>query len=425
MRLLHDTPGSDAVGVPVPQLTVRTGATTRRRYDPLRPDIVADPYPAYARLREESPVYWDRRFGWIVSRYTDVAAAVRDPHLSAQRPLPEDPTPPHLHRIADKVRDVRQHQSKWLLCSDPPQHTRLRNIVGAAFGGSLVEQIRARIQHLVDEQLDIVEQRGTLDVVADLAYPLPATIIAELLGVPVTDREMFKAWSDDIAQASTWMVPTLERAHAGQQALVSYFQALIAQRRRAPGDDLLSALIRDEQGSQLSEEELVATCVFLLFAGHETTTNLIGNAVLAVLRNPLQRQRVQAQPALIGSAIEELLRYDSPVQAAFRRATVDFELRGQHIRPGDHLLLLLGAANRDPEQFEDPDTLDLGRRDNRHVAFSLGPHYCLGAALARLEGQIALRTLLERFPHMQLGTDRLVWQPNVLFRGLASLPVAI
>jgi len=423
MKILQGTPGSGAVGVAVPSRSLPERG--RARYEPLNVDVIGDPYPSYERLRVESPVHWDRRFGWIISRYADVAAAVRDPRLSAQRPLPGDPIPPHLQRIADKVRDVRELQSRWLLCSDPPQHTRLRSVVGAAFGMRLVGRIRARIQSVVDDLLDAAAQRETLDVIADLAYPLPASIIAELLGVPVADQEMFKVWSDDIAEASTWLAPTLERAHASQQAMVIYLQDLVAQRRRAPRDDLLSALMRDEQGSQLSEQELLATCVFLLFAGHETTTNLIGNAVLAVLRHPRQRQRLQADPGLIGSAIEELLRYDSPVQAAFRRATDDFELGGQHIRQGDHLLLLLGAANRDPEQFPNPDQLDLGRRDNRHVAFGLGPHFCLGAAIARLEGQIALQTLFTRFPNTQLGTGRLTWRPNVLFRGLESLPVVI
>ncbi len=230
---------------------------------------------------------------------------------------------------------------------------------------------------------------------------------------------------DDVAEASTLAVPALERAHHGQQALLSYFQDLIAQRRHSLGDDLLSALLSDAQGSQLSEEELLATCVFVLFAGHETTTNLIGNAVLAVLRHPRERLRLESDPALIGSAIEELLRYDSPVQAAFRRALVDFELRDQRIRQGDHVLLLLGAANRDPDQFDEPDTLDLGRRDNRHVAFSLGPHFCLGAAIARLEGQIAVQTLFKRFPAMHLATGPLSWRPNVLFRGLESLAVRL
>lgn len=424
--------GATIAAVPSPMAdggVLQTGAPmqrsemTRGRYNPLRPDMVANPYPSYARLRAESPVFWDRRFGWIVSRYEDVAAALRDPRLSAQRPLPDDPIPPHLRCIADKVRDVRQLQSRWLLCTDPPDHTRLRTIVGGAFGTRLVERIRARIQHLVDGLLDAAKERGSLDVIADLAYPLPATVIAEMLGIPVADREMFKAWSDDIADASTWMVATLERASDSQHALTAYFDDLIAQRRCGLRDDVLSDLMADAQGSQLSHDELLATCVFLLFAGHETTTHLIGNAILAVLQNPGQRRRLAADPALIGSAIEELLRYDSPVQAAFRRATIDLELRGQDIRAGEHVLLLLGAANRDPAQFDDADTLDFGRRNNRHVAFGLGPHFCLGAGLARLEGQIALQTLLARFPRVQLDTDRLEWRPNVLFRGLKSLPV--
>ena len=387
------------------------------RYNPLRRELLADPYPSYTRLRVEKPVYWDRRFGWVVSRYADVVRAVRDPRLSTQRPTAEDPIPVHLQGIADEVREIRQMQSRWLVCSDPPQHTRLRNAVGAVFCPPMVERMRTRIQRVVDELLDAVQNADQMDVIGALAYPLPSTIIAELLGVPIADREVFRRWADDIAAGSTWTVPILLRAHASQQALVAYLSALVAVRRETPRDDLLSSLIAAADDGLLSEEEVLATCVLLLYVGHETTTNLIGNGTLALLNDHDQRLRLQSEPALIQSAVEELLRYDSPVQAAFRRAIVDFELGGQSVRQGDHLLLLLGAANRDPEQFVEPDRLNLGRPENRHVSFGLGPHYCIGASLARLEGQIAIETLFRRFPNLRLAPCQLAWRPNVLVSG--------
>lgn len=407
------------------QTLPRTGDRAGRmvRYDPLRKDLLADPYPAYARLRLERPVYWDRRFGWVVSRYADVVSGVRDPRLSVQRPTAEDPIPVHLQGIAAEVREIRQMQSRWLVCSDPPQHTRLRNAVAAVFCPPMIEQMRQRIQQVVDELLDAVQPADEIDVIGALAYPLPSIIVAELLGVPIEDRNVFRRWADDIAAGSTWTVPILLRAHASQQALVAYLTALVAERRQTPRDDLLTSLVAAADDGLLSEEEVLATCVLLLYVGHETTTNLIGNGTLALLHHPAQRMRLQAEPALIQSAVEELLRYDSPVQAAFRRASVDFELGGESIRQGDHVLLLLGAANRDVEQFAEPDSLDLGRRENRHVSFGLGPHYCIGATLARLEGQIAIATLFRRFPNLRLGPGQLVWRPNVLFRGLEALPV--
>jgi cytochrome P450 len=276
--------------------------------------------------------------------------------------------------------------------------------------------------------LDAAADAHEIDLVAALAYPLPATIIADLLGVPIGDRIVFKQWSDDIAAGSTWSASCLHRAHASQVALVDYLTSLVAARPHTADNDerdVLSILLNAQRRGELSHDELMATCVLLLFAGHETTTNLIGNAVLALLRHPRELARLRAEPSLTPSAVEELLRYDSPVQAAFRKALVDVEIRDVTIRRGDHLLLLLGAANRDPRHFDDPERLDLGRRPNRHLAFSSGPHYCLGAVLARLEAEIALETLLRRFPTLQLGGAALTWTPNVLFRGLSSLPVVL
>lgn len=393
-------------------------------YHPLHLAVLADPYPSYHRLRAESPVLRDRRFGWVLTRYDDVAAILRDPRASARRPLPDEPIPAQLRPLAREVREIRHLQSSWLLCTDPPRHTRLRALVQAAFTPRVVDAMRRRVQQVVDELLGAVQSAGRMDVIADLAYPLPATIIADLLGVPPADRDAFKGWSDAIAAGFTVTVAATREAYDGQVALTAYMRRLIDRRRAEPADDLLGAVIRAEaDGTALSEEELLATCAMLLFAGHETTTHLIGNGVLALLRHPEQLERLRAEPALIGRAVEELLRYDGPAQVTFRRAAADVDIGGTRVEPGDHLYLLLGAANRDPDQFPHPDELDLGRQDNRHLGFAHGPHYCLGAALARLEAQAAVGTLLDRFRGLRLATEKPAWRRNHVLRGLTALPV--
>lgn len=399
-------------------------ATTQPRFHPLRADVLVDPYPTYARLREEAPVLWDRRFGWVVFGYEDVAASLKDPRLSARRPGPDDPIPRLLQPIASEVRELRYRQGQWLLCTDAPDHTRLRTLLGAAFSPRMVQRMRLRIQDIVNGLLDRAHGAREFDLIADFAYPLPATIIAELLGVPTADLDLFKSWSDDLAGSFTWAPDTMRRAHAAIEELTAYVGGLVARQRQAPGDTLLGALLQAQtEGAGLGDEELVAQGVMLLFAAHETITGLIGNATLALLRHPDQLARLRTKPPLIESAVEELLRFDSPTQATFRSVAADVELRGQHLRQGEPVLLMLGSANRDPVQFVEPDALDLGRRDNRHLAFSHGPHFCLGAALARLEGRVALATLVRRFPNLRLLETELRWRPNVFLRGLESLLV--
>jgi cytochrome P450 len=390
--------------------------------------VLANPYPSYRHLRDEAPVLWDRRFGWLIFRYDDVAACARDPRLSARRPSPDDAIPRVLQPIADEVREVRALQGQWLLCADPPRHTILRTVLGPSFSGRAVERMRPRIQLLVDGMLDRADAAGGIDVIRDLAYPLPATVIAELLGVPTDDLDLFKQWSDDLAGSFTWAPDTMHRAYAALRSLTNYVAALVARRRPSTndGDSVLDALWRARaDGSVASVDELVAQCVMLLFAGHETTTNLIGNGILALLDHPDQLERLQSHPGPVESAIEELLRFDSPTQATYRSVVKDFDLRGQRLRRGDHVLLMLGSANRDPAQFQDPDSLDLARRDNRHLAFSQGPHFCLGAVLGRLEGQIAIGTLVRRFPNLRLAATELSWRANVFLRGLEALPVTL
>jgi cytochrome P450 len=318
-------------------------------------------------------------------------------------------------------------QAQTMLTSDPPQHTRLRGLVNKAFTARRLESLRPHIQEIVDELLDAMKGKRELDVIWDLGYPLPVIVIAELLGVPPDHREQFKHWSDGIVGSlgSAFAAPDVQqRAMDSATALVGYFQGVIAERRRAPKDDLISALIAaEEQGQVLSEEELLATLVLLLVAGNETTTNLIGNGTLALLRHPDQLARLRSDPSIAETAVEELLRYDSPVQATGRVATEDIEVGGTVVKEGQVAFLLLGAANRDPAVFPEPDRLDLTRQDNRHVAFGYGIHFCLGAPLARIEAQVALPSLLARFPGLRLATGELEWGGNLILRGLKRLPV--
>jgi cytochrome P450 len=319
------------------------------------------------------------------------------------------------------------HQG-MMLFSDPPKHTRLRGLVNKAFTPRVVEGLRERIRAVVDGLLDEVDPAGRMDVIADLAAPLPVIVIAELLGVRAEDRVQLKHWSDAFAafiggQAGIENVP--EWANEGIVALREYFGEEVARRRVEPGDDLISALLAaEERGDVLSENELFATCILVLIAGHETTTNLIGNGLLALLRHPEQRRLLQDDPALARSAIEELLRYDSPVQLTSRLALAPLELGGKQIDEGRFVDVWLGPANRDPAQFPDPDRLDLRRADNRHVAFGYGPHFCVGAPLARLEGQIAISAILDRVPAIRLVDEPLEYQQSTVFRALKRLPVA-
>jgi cytochrome P450 len=317
-----------------------------------------------------------------------------------------------------------------MLNADPPRHTRLRLLVNKAFTPKTVEELTPFIRSFVDKAFDAAQARGRMELMADLAFPLPATVIAEMLGVPPQDRDRFKQWSDDVT-AALGNVPSnsspelLRKSVEGMRALQAYFRDIIAQRRVEPRDDLISGLIKaKEEGDRLSDQELLANCVLLLNAGHETTTNLIGNGTYALLRHPDQLKRLRDDPTLIPIAVEEMLRYDSPVQFTSRILTADMELCGKVLRAGQLVLLVLGAANRDPAQFPDPDKLDVGRQGNKHVAFGLGSHFCLGAPLARLEGRLVFETLLRRAPGLHLDGPPPRYRQNFNLRGLESLPIS-
>jgi cytochrome P450 len=384
-----------------------------------------DPYPGYAWLRAHDPVHWDApRQCWLVTRYADVLAGLRDPRLSSARSWDAVVVP---RPLRETVRGVQRAYATQLLFRDAPEHTRLRRALATAFTPRVVAGMVPLIQRLVDQLLDAVAARGQMDVIADLAYPLPTSVIASLLGLPPQDMPRLKAWSTDMGTTYAQDISRplrLARAYRGVADLLAYMADAVAQCRRTPRDDLMQTLVTVADTQQgLTAEEVVANCAFLLFTGHETTTNLIGNGLLALLRHPDQVQRLRADPTLIDSAVEELLRYDSPVQAAGRIATTDMQIGDRCIRAGQYVALSLGAANRDPAQFAAPDRLDLARRENRHLAFGFGMHYCLGAALGRLEGQIAIRSVLSRWPRLRLATDQLVWHDNPGLRGLQALPV--
>lgn len=392
-------------------------------FNPLSPAFHADPYPFYRHLRETDPVHLSALGLWILTRYEDCVTSLRDPRfgrdgfeaiLSAQ--------------YGEESETGRLPRS--MLFRDPPDHTRLRSLVNRAFTPRVIEGMRGQIQAVVDRLLDHAEAQGRIDVIADLAYPLPVTVICDMLGVPVGDHEQIKEWSSDIIRSLDAIgVPSdpsiVERGRIGRRGIADYFRALLPERRRRPRADLLSALIAaEEQGDRLTEGELLATCVLLFIAGHETTVNLIGNGTLALLKHPEQLRRLREDPALIGSAIEELLRYDGPVQRTARIPSEDITIGGRTIPKGEMVMPFLGAANRDPAQFPDPDRLDITRADNRHIAFGMGIHFCLGAPLARMEGQIAINTLLRRLPKLALAGQRPEHRQSLTLRGLVSLPVA-
>jgi hypothetical protein len=391
-------------------------AATELLFNPLLAEFHANPYPFYHRLRREDPVHHSTLGPWVLTRYDDVELVLRDSRFGRAGFTPfldtdEGRLPPSM------------------LFRDPPDHTRLRSLVSRAFTPRVIEAMRAHIQEIVDRLLERVRAAGAMDLIADLAYPLPVTVICEMLGVPVEDQARIQQWSTDVARSLDAIGMTAdpqvaERGRIGRRALADYFRALLPERRRHPREDLLSSLITaEERGDRLTEGELLTTCILLFVAGHETTVNLIGNGVLALLRHPDQLARLRENPGLITSAVEELLRYDSPVQRTGRIPTADVEIDGRTIPKGSMVVAAIGGANRDPAHFPEPDRLDLGRPDNRHLAFGFGIHFCLGAALARVEGQVAIGTLLDRLPGLALATDTPEWRESSVLRGLKALPV--
>ncbi len=395
------------------------------------PAFYQDPYPTYAALRESAPVFWYEPWGqWLISRYEDIAYVLRRPDVFSsvgweQRVLGQlEPA------ILGQIPAIRHHYDTAVLVnSDPPDHARLRRAVGRSFTPRTLESMRTIVEGYVDELLDEAAQTSVMDLVAGFAYPLPALVIAGLLGVPSADRHLFTEWSADVVAFTGSYFPAdrAPRAEASMRVFQSYLQEMIKERRRRPRNDLMSELAAaTDEASALSDEEIVATAVTLLFAGHETTANLIANGMLALFRNPDQLRRFASDPGHAPAAIEELLRFDSPVHRTRRVAKQDVELGGQLIRAGQPLSNLIGAGNRDPRRFAEPDRLDLDRADVGHLSFGHGIHFCVGAGLSRLEAPIAFNGLLRRFPDIAPAwTEPPRWKENLAFHGLETLPVRL
>jgi cytochrome P450 len=407
-------------------------ATEARKYDLYSDDFYADAYATFAQMREHDPVFSQPGLDgetpiWWVTRYEDAEAVlldderfVRDPRLA----LPPEQMAEFQASLPDAIAFVDSH----MLNRDGDDHRRLRKLVSKAFTPRMIEGLRPRIQEIADALLDPVVPGGEMELVSAYAFPLPITVIAELLGVPPADRDQFREWSDAFVRP-TLDAAEMQRFVVSMEEFAAYLHELFEARRREPGEDLVSALVAVEDGGDtLSEQELSSMIALLIVAGHETTVSLIGNATLALLAHPGQRAVFGTDPSLLPRAVDELIRYDGPVERTLNRwAAVDVELRGQKIRRGESVIVILGAADRDPERFEAPDTLDLAaQRGSRHLGFGRGSHFCLGAPLARLEAEIALETLLRRLPGLRLAVSReeLRWRPVPLFRSLVSLPVA-
>jgi cytochrome P450 len=391
-------------------------------WDPVDPAFRADPYPAYRALLEEQPLYRSPYGPLVVSRYEDCMTILRSPHTSNDwRKSP---------RWVPAFEDAQQDATPSFLFLDPPDHTRLRGLVSRAFTARRVEALRPLAQRIADEAFDRAERTGGMEVVSELAFPLPVMVICEMLGVPAEDVDEFAEWSAAMTRgidpSFTWPPGLLERFRELRERAMAYFDELIARRRHDPGDDLLSGLLEaEEQGDRLTESELFSTLNLLLIAGHETTVNLIPNGVLAFARYPDQFARVRDDPALVRGAVEEVLRFDPPVHIMGRLPTGDIELSCGTVPAFDELIMLPAAAGRDPGQFKGPDIFDVTRTDNRHLGFGFGIHHCIGAPLARLEAEVALGTLARRFKTVEVVQDPPVYKENITLRGLASLEVKL
>lgn len=392
-------------------------------YRLLDPAVLADPYPLYRRLREEDPVHWDPFLHtWVVTRYADVITVLLT--FSADR----TPSPAQMTSMGlGSIEPIAQVMVKQMLFMDAPAHTRLRKLCSMAFTPRRVDAMVSQIQNIADGLIDSVAASGRMDVIADFASPFPAIVTAGLLGVPVGDHQQLKAWSADFAEMLGNFQHNPDRVGRVLRTvedMTAYFRDAIREQRRKPRDGLIRSLMDAEvEGQRLTEEEVIANTIVTMVGGQETTTNLIGNGLLTLLRQPERLAELRDDPSIIEPAVEELLRYESPSQHTARIAHEDVVMGGKHIRKGDAVMAVMAAGNRDPDRFPDPDRLDLSRQDNRHLAFGWAAHFCFGAPLARMEGQIAFSTLLRRLPDLALAADRVGWRENLGLRGLNALPV--
>jgi pimeloyl-[acyl-carrier protein] synthase len=413
MNAIASSPGADRAGFAL------------SLYHLLDPEVLANPYPLYNRLRTEAPVHWDPFLhAWVVTRYVDVVRVLHD--FSADR----TPTPEQLQRInLSALTPIAAVMVKQMLFLDAPAHTRLRSLASSAFTPARVRVLRSHIQQIADTLIDaaMAAQGRQMDIIAEFAEPLPAIVTAEMLGVPISDHRQLKDWTAVFAemlgnfQHNPDHVPKVLRA---LEEMLEYFRDRVRELRAHPSEGLINSLLTAEiNGDRLTEEEVIANSIVTMVGGQETTTNLIGNGLLTLLRHPTEMQRLRDDPELVPSAVEELLRYESPSQHTARMAPCDVELGGRKIKKRQAVIAVMGAGNRDPERFPDPDRLDLGRTDNRHLAFGWAAHFCFGAALARIEGQVSFETILRRMPNLSLPQVPLRWRTNLGLRGLLALPV--
>jgi cytochrome P450 len=400
-----------------------SGDSALSLYHLLDPEVLANPYPLFRRLRTEDPVHWDPFLHtWVVTSYAEVQEVLHT--FSADRT--HQPEKLRAMGLSDMT-PIANLMVKLMLFMDPPSHTRLRSLAAYAFGPARVAVLRTHIREIVGRLLDAVERHGQMDIIADLAEPLPAIVTAEMLGVPVEDKDRLKAWSKDFAE----MLGNFQHNPEGAPRMLrtvdemtAYFHEAIRRQRDNPRVGLVQSLMTAEvDGDKLSEEEVVASCIVTMVGGLETTTNLIGNGVLTLLRNPEEMKRLREDLSLIPSAVEEMLRYESPSQHTGRLAPEDRELGGKLIRKKQAVMAVMAAANRDPERFPEPDRFDVMRKDNRHLAFGYAAHFCFGAALARVEGQEALEAIVRRLPNLHAEPGPLVWRNNLGLRGLVAFPV--
>jgi cytochrome P450 len=398
-------------------------------YDLLSAAVLDDPYPTYHEIRSREPVYWSALFGgsWLLTRYADIVPALRDRRLSARRGVAS------LVGMSDEVKakfaPFESFYTTSMLTQDPPKHTRIRGLVQKAFTPKSLEELRPLVHKVVLDLIEPFRQERRMDLIYDFAYPLPAIVIAEMMGLPWEDRDRLKEWADNLALFVGGAMNPLEMAAAGQQSMLDmaeYFRFWIARRHEEPGDDLISRLLASTQdGERLTDDEVWSQCLLLLTAGHQTTRDLIGNGFWALMHEPEQLQQYLDDPEkLRDDAVEEFLRFDSPVQMAGRVATEPVDIGGRTIQPGERVIAILGAANRDPERFPEPDRLLVGRQDNHHLAFGSGIHHCLGGFLARLEGQEAFAVLLRSLPDLRIETAEVERQRNATFRRIKYLPIS-
>jgi cytochrome P450 len=400
--------------------------------DFLAPDVLRDPHPTFAKMREEAPIYHLRHmelgsYPWMVTRYDDAISLLNDERFTkdfvkiaaygdgGKRSSEDD----YMMQAAAAI-------NRHMLTLDPPDHTRLRNLIHKAFTPRMIRELEVRIREITNELIDGMVAKGEADFIADFAFPLPVTVIAELLGIPREDRDRFRWWSQTIIMGGT-SGSNLDDVGAAAIEFIMYFHEQFDARREQPKDDLITALVQaEEAGDKLDQQELISMVFLLLVAGHETTVNLLGNGMLALLEHPAQKAQLRERPELMKTAVDELLRYDGPVGVSTMRwALEDVEYYGEHIKAGEMVVASLLAANRDPSVFANPNDLDLARTPNKHIAFGNGIHYCVGAPLARIEGAVAFELLLNRLPNMALTVDaaQLEWNPTVLLHGMKRMPV--